>query len=111
MGGRKPSPAFQGKDGDSTPVLDVFVPDNGDRTGTATYLTEAAGEDMQRHVRSDAARRGFWISNDLADIVYDDSDEAAPEPEPEPTQTPDKAPAKTGSTTKKKTVTQKGSTK
>jgi hypothetical protein len=108
MGGRRPSPAFQGTDGESTPVLDVFVPDQGDRQGMASVLVDSAeAHGLQRHIQSDAARRGFWISNDLADIVYDEPDETEAEPEPAP-ETPDKAPAKTGSTTKKKSVTKKG---
>jgi len=107
MGGKRPSPDFAGNDGANHPVLDVFVPDQGDRQGMASVLVDSAEKHgLQRHIQSDAARRGFWISNDLADIVYDEPDEQA-EAETAP-ETPDKAPAKTGSTTKKKSVTKKG---
>lgn len=104
--GRVASPDFPGRDGENAPVLDVFVPDQGDRSGMAAILVDSAeAHAMHQHVKADAARGGFWISNDLADVVYAD-DEAEPEPAPE---TPDEAPAKTGSTTKNKS--QKGSTK
>jgi len=101
---RKQSPAFSGTDGESYPVLDVFVPDIGERQATASLLVDAATDNgfSQSHIRSDAARGGFWISNDLADIVYDDSTEEVPEEEPAP-KAPAKAPAKTGSTAKKGT--------
>lgn len=110
MSGPRPSPPLNEADAYNHPVLDIFVPHQGDSQGTATLLVEAASGLHGRHVRADNARGGYWISDALADIVYDVPDEDEPEPEPEPTpETPDEAPAKTGRTTKNKS--QKGSTK
>jgi hypothetical protein len=61
---------------------DVFVPNDGDRQSLATLLVGTAAEYNlpQRSIRATA--RGFWITSELADIIYD---ETVPEPEPEKT--------------------------
>lgn len=70
-------------DAANTPTLDVFVPNGDSRQETAVLLVGTAEEFnlSQRHIRADRARGGFWISEALADIVYEDSDDD--------TQTPD----------------------
>jgi hypothetical protein len=100
---KQQSPSLNDADAVDYPTLSVFIPDGGDRKATAYVLVEAAEQNglPQSHVRSDASRRGFWISDALADIVYDDSAEEEPAP-----KTPAKAPAKTGSTAKKGTKKQ-----
>ena len=62
---------------DPIPVLDVFVPDEGDKVEIAVLLCGTADEYniSQRHIRADAARGGYWISSELADIVYDGADQ------------------------------------
>lgn len=60
----------------------VFVPNGDSVEETAVLLVGTADEFHidQRNIRVDRARGGFWISDELADIVYDgvedeDSDE------------------------------------
>lgn len=92
---RQPSPPFNDADAVNYPEsLPVFVPDQGDRQTMASTLADTAREHgLNRHVRADAARGGYWISDALADVVYDQDDENEEEAVPE---TPDEAPAKTG---------------
>lgn len=98
---RRPSPPLNAADAVDFPRLTVFIPNNGDRPTLATVLVAAADEAGlgQNHIQ--ASTTGFLISDDLADIIYDEPVEEEPEPDPEPPKTPAKAPAKTGS--KKKT--------
>lgn len=75
-----------------------WVPDDtvGTRKETATLLVGTAKENdlvVRHHVSS--TRGGFYISDALADLVYDDT--AEPEAEPEPKK---KAEPKKASTTK-----------
>jgi len=112
MGGRKPGPQMPADLAYSHPELDVYVPPGDSGQEIAVLLTGTAEEFgiPQSHIRSDG-RGGFWISDDLADIVYADVEDAAIKDADEgddPTQTPDSP--ETGSTTTK-TVTQKGKTK
>lgn len=96
MTGRRPSPAFQGDDAVTTPDLAVFVPNGDGRHETAVLLVGTAEEFglSQRHIRADRARGGFWISDALADIVYDGPEDG----EQTDPQTPGST--ETGSTTK-----------
>lgn len=63
------------------PELRVFVPHEGEVAETAVLLTGTATEfDIpQSHIRSDLSRGGFWISDQLADIVYDEADTETPD--------------------------------
>lgn len=62
---------------------DVFVPNGDSRRETAVLLVGTAEEYgiSQRSIKT--APGGFFITEELADIVYDDVDkDVAPEPEP-----------------------------
>lgn len=72
----------------------AFVPDGGDKRGTAQILTQTARENGidQRSIR--LAKGGFDITEELADALYEDEDDSD-------TETSDEAPAETDGTTKR----------
>lgn len=72
----------------------------GSRKETAVLLVGTAREFgiHQRSIRSTSS--GYWITDELAAIIYDES-EPEPEPEPEPTKTSGNRAAKKTSTSRK----------
>lgn len=69
----------------------VFVPNGDSRTDTAVLLVGTAEEHGvdQRSIKATVG--GFWVTEELADLVYAEVDEEPePEPEPEPVKTPTK---------------------
>lgn len=63
---------------------DVFVPNGDSRRDTAIVLVGTADEFGidQRSIKT--APGGFYITNELAALVYDEDELEQPEPEPEP---------------------------
>lgn len=61
----------------------VFVPNGDNRRETAILLVGTAREFGidQRSIRT--ASGGFYITEDLADVLYDESEQDEPEPAPE----------------------------
>jgi hypothetical protein len=93
---RRTPPEMRPEDALTYEPTNVFVPYGESRQDTAILLVGTAQEFglPQRDIRSDRSRGGFWITDRLADIVYDGGDEDE-ESSPE---TPDAT--ATGSTTK-----------
>ena len=64
--------------------MTAFVPHDGDRKGTAIVLigtARDAGLNDRYHVR--LGQGGFYISDELADLLYDEQGEGEEQPEQE----------------------------
>ncbi len=82
--------------------LSAFVPKGDDRRATAKALVDLADEHGISQESIQSANDGFYITEELADLLYDESDEA-PEETTEPvTENPDEAPADSAPTNKKR---------
>lgn len=68
------------------PDKPAFVPKGDDRRATARVLVDLADEHGISQSSIQSANDGFYISEELADLLHGPED-AEPEPEPEP-QTP-----------------------
>lgn len=74
----------------------ALVPFGDSQEETARYITQTADKHGISQDSVKVGTSGFLVTEELADVLYDEDEAQATEPASESPETPDKAPAKTG---------------